>query len=350
MLITLYSDPHLGLKRQSHTTPASSLRWKQRILETVSFILAEEKPPLLCLGDVFDSYSNSEEDIYAGYGIALGTDIILAGNHDIVNRADKTGSLQLLRQLFAQRQVSHKIVLPGYGSHAVYSWGYGQAQFVFVPHVAQKDLFEQALQEAEGVAGSSGCPYLVLCLHCNYDLSEGLTGADTTLNLTQERAYKLLESFHRILIGHEHVARQDHQTDRIQLLGSVFPTSFSDLSDKFYWRYDAQTNLLTKHLCWSAESGYYKGPASLAPPGKEFYDLQDDLNSRECAKLVTSLYDLETTLAVRLNREERSVTSETAASVGEFQNLPKLIQAELGKASPDLLPLFNTYLTQAAQN
>lgn len=355
MIITLYSDPHIGLQRQAHTTAMSAARWRKKLFETSDEILNTAGRVSICLGDLFDSHSNDEQSISLGYALASRTNVILAGNHDVDNRRDKLSSLQLISEIFDDMGVDSldtRILSTTYGERNSYQTDYDGTIFVFVPHVANRDLFELSLQYAEKQADRyNGTPKSrILCLHCNYDLPEGFSKADTTLNLTQERAYKLLATFHRILIGHEHTPRQDSQTDRIQLLGSVFPTSFGDISDKFYWEYDTETGTLTPHLCWFAEEGFYHGPASLAIPGFEFYDLDDDLTPGATAKLITSLYEAERTLAVRLRRKETQAKSETSAEVSEFSTLPDLIQEELGKSSPKLLSLFREYLQNVREN
>lgn len=349
MNLTLYSDPHLGLSRKAHTTPASAKSWRHKIFST-ALEISTNNDQAICLGDLFDSYSNSEEDIAQGYFLTTSAEVVLAGNHDVSNRADSVSSLQLLNDILLGSANRPLIACADYGKYRVYRRIYGQSRFTFIPHVATKELFEQALQEAERRANEKKDQFQVLCLHCNYDLSESFAKANTTLNLTQERAYALLSSFHRILIGHEHVARQDPQTDRIQLLGNIFPTSFSDISDKYYWSYDCDTDELTPHLCWSMNEGFYKGAASGAKDGYEFYDIDDDLPPGKAAKVVTKLYASPTTLAVRLNRKDRDVKSETSAEVCDFTALPALIEAELAKTSPELLSLFQEYMRNVAED
>jgi len=354
MRILQYTDPHIGLSRRSHTTSVSATALKTCLNETVDLILGLESYSLaFCLGDLFDSYSNDESDIATGMQLADKTTHILAGNHDVVGRADKLGSLQLLRGIFAERGCPEKVILAEYGAHTAVRHQYGKTSFVFVPHTATQELFEKALQDAETISQSEhpSVEYRVLCLHCNYDLGPALTKADTTLNLTQERAYQLLRTFHRILIGHEHNARQDAQTDRIQILGNTFPTSFSDLTDKFYWIYDTESGDLTPYPCWSVERSF-KGSASHAltvERGAQFYDIEDDLPPGQASKLVTKLFS-EGALAVRLNRAERTDQSKASADAGDFSALPELIEAELAKNNPTLLNLFREYLENVKEN
>lgn len=348
MKILFYSDPHIGLSRQSNTTPASAERLKQALLETpLKAIKSHEDIPAICLGDLFDSYSNSEGDIIAGSRLAEATSYVLAGNHDIAGREDRLSSFQLLADLLTPGNDTRqrKLIYSNYGETKAYPVVVGASLLVFVPHTATSELFEEALQKAEAEARSnSWCTYKVLCLHCNYDLGEGLVKSNTTLNLTQERAYRLLSHFHRVLIGHEHAARQDPNTDRIQLLGSTHPTSLADVSDKWYWLYDTNTGELTRHLLWSAEEHSYAGPLSQLPDREfQFYDLSDDLPPGAGTRLVNKLFASQTTLAVRLRSKDRQITADAPASAEDFGSLPDIIEQELAKSEPRLLALFREY-------
>lgn len=344
MKILLYSDTHVGLARQAHTTPASAARLKELLWKTPYDILqANNLVPAICLGDLFDSYSNEEADIDQGLKLSRETSIILAGNHDVANRADKLSSLQLLNT------VTHdtggcSFLYNEYGEHKIFPRLIGSTRFTFIPHVATAELFEKALCLAETAVKLDPAPIKVLCLHCNYNLSEERVKTVTTLNLSQERAYELLGSFHRILIGHEHATRQDPNTDRIRLLGSIFPTGLGDLSDKWYWIYDTETGDLENHLSWSLSQSY-TGKASALPDGCQFqfYDLDDDLPPGAGARLVTKLFANESTLVVRLRGREQSSANKLSAPAEAFGSLPDLIEQDLAKLDQNLLNLFREY-------
>ena len=349
MNVLFYSDTHIGLKRQANTTPASAERLAAKLWRT-PLELMDGYPDALavCLGDVFDSWTNSEADIELGHLLALNTAYVLAGNHDLISRTDKLSSYQLLKNL-ASASDKEKFIDSAYGEPASVTVVAGLAALTFVPHVSSADLFEQSLDMAIKEAEKFTDKWRVLCLHCNYALGESLVKTDTTLNLTQERAYQLLNHFHRILIGHEHVARQDPNTDRIQLVGSTFPTSFNDISDKYAWLYDTDSNTLTSILLWSSAEGSYKGFASELPDTPyAFYDLQDDLPPGAGARLVTKLFNQPDTLAVRISRKDPKLCA-AQTSAEEFESLPDLIEKELAKDA-ELLALFREYRNATETN
>jgi hypothetical protein len=96
----------------------------------------------------------------------------------------------------------------------------------------------------------------ILLLHCNYD--SPFATQESTLNLTRDRAEYLLTKFSHILIGHEHMSRDDFD-GRVLLLGNTHPTGFSDISDKFVWdlKLDKQgIRSFEKELIWSVDKGY----------------------------------------------------------------------------------------------
>lgn len=346
MTILLYSDPHVGLSRQTNTTAESAERWREACFLSPYDLLSNNRHHAVCLGDLFDSHTNNERDIYDGAILLSFTNHVLAGNHDVYNRVDRISSLELLNSVAGEQCAVATTPFGASGSIPVYVEA-DNVWLSFVPHTASQELFEESLKSAEKWAKvrmeTVGHEELyVLCLHCNYNLGEHWDASSTTLNLTQERAYELLGSFHYILIGHEHTARTDPGTDRIQLLGSTFPTSFSDLTDKFYWT--LKDGVLTKHLLWSAAEEVFRGKSSEVSSNHNysFYDLEDDLPPGESSRLVSSLYKLETTLAVRLSKpgECEAKTPETQAE--ETISLPDQIeQALLGKKP--LLELFKTY-------
>lgn len=347
MTILFYSDPHVGLSRQTNTTAESAERWREACFRVPYDLLSNNRHHAVCLGDLFDSHTNKERDIFDGARLLSFTNNVLAGNHDVDNRVDRISSLELLDSVAGEQCAVATTSFGESGSIPVYVEA-DNVWLSFVPHTASQELFEESLKSAEKWAkGSrprgSAWKLYVLCLHCNYNLGEHWAASSTTLNLTQERAYELLGSFHYILIGHEHTARTDPGTDRIQLLGSTFPTSFSDLTDKFYWI--LKDGVLTKHLLWSAAEEVFRGKSSEVssnPNNYSFYDLEDDLPPGESSRLVSRLYKLETTLAVRLSKpgECEAKTPETQAE--ETISLPDQIEQALQDKKP-LLELFKTY-------
>lgn len=333
-MIVFYTDPHLGLKRLANTTHDSADRLRKALFSSamsVRDILAQYPPFRICLGDLFDSYSNNEETILQGYDVMRFTDVVLAGNHDVVPRAEKCSSLELL-----QKFTTGVARLP-YGDcgHLVYE--IGNTDLFLVPHTATQDLFEKSLEEAANAAEKSE-RWKILCLHCNYNLGHETT--ETTLNLSEERALELLSSFHKILIGHEHNSRQFFD-GRLTLLGNIHPTGFADISDKYVWIYDDTIGELDTIKVWDEESNFWSGKASQFPEDGQyqFIDLEDDLPPGKAAALASKLFKTDT-YAVKLSRKEMDVSSELALETDQFGKLPDLIEADLENNNPTLLPTF----------
>ena len=221
-----FTDPHLGLGRAANTTPKSAEALQDALWQQVKEIigLAQTYDFLVCLGDVFDRYSNPERITAQGLELCRNCSLVLSGNHDVVNRESQFGSLQLVDHVLVELNETSPCIFAKFGkSH------YDQLlyrDFTVVPHVASQQLFEESLGAALETADGAR----TLLLHCNYQLSEERADA-TTLNLKAEHVEELLGPFKRIMLGHEHIPRDEHD-GRVIVLGNIHPTSFSDISDK----------------------------------------------------------------------------------------------------------------------
>lgn len=243
-MIKFFTDPHLGLVRRAHTTAESRLRLQQALFEqSMKAVTAQE--PVVCLGDLFDTASNEEAVVIQGYKIASQCFAVLAGNHDSTNRENKVSSLNLIESILDDNSKCDTCIVR-VNTSACFT--FGKHTLVLVPHTLTQTQFESALSEAERIKGEN----LILCLHCNYDSPHDLD--ESSLNLSEKRAERLLETFSRILIGHEHIPRAAFG-GRLQVLGNIHPTSFSDISDKYTWRL-CDDGALIPTLVWAKNSGY----------------------------------------------------------------------------------------------
>lgn len=310
------SDTHIGLNRAAHTTPASRERWKRRMVNTAmsaSTSPVGAKGLVFHLGDLFDTCGNQESDLLDGFVLADTCDIVLAGNHDLANRDSKLSSLELLSR-FAIRA--------GFIQNVPWECA---ADVCFVPHQRTQQDFEDALRSASKTGRK------VLATHCNYN--SPFATSDSTLNLSRELAEELLESFDRILIGHEHNTRQDFD-GRVTLLGSLFPTSFSDMEDKFYW--ELEGDVLTPHLTWS--KGRHRVLTweelldNAALPELDFITVTGRAPAKHLPEIAKAAYrlwkDFPELLAVRNKVEAESIQVEMKDVTG-FRDIPSRISAEL---------------------
>ena len=345
MRITLSSDNHLGTRRQAHTTRESSERLRQ-MLYTQSMVATQG--PLnrqYNLGDLLDRATNDEKTLLQAYEIGKRYRAVIAGNHDETNREGTVTTLRALAHVGVPVICSPDLSTPYFEQVDTYLF--------FVPHHASQELFMQALQEASEAAAQCDHP-TYLMLHCNYDWPGVNPLEDNTLNLSAEDAGTLLETFNRIFIGHEHNSKTAFN-DRLVLVGNLFPTSFSDIGDKFIWHLDTEEDTLEKE-CICSESTIYREVKYGEPlpdlTGVKFVDVVGATsaeNSVDVAMFVRNIWnnDNDQLLAVR-NKVELNDGLHTVESVSDQPTLVDLsgrIREDL--KSSDLLPLYDRLATQA---
>ena len=321
MKILFASDFHIGMTRTANHTSESSQRREQASREMLRQVLATPHDLAVCGGDFFDKFSNPETTIIDAMEYADQFDVILSGNHDHSQRADTKSSLDVIASANLERG-------------AVTSEPFFGKNLYLVPHCLSQELFMAALDDAQQRAARAehNVPR-ILVTHCSYDLSFELS--TSSLNLTRERAEQLLTAFDYVLLGHEHVAREDFD-GRLQVIGSHFPTSFSDLTDKRHLIFDTDTNRMDSVVHWRAGEHVYVGPGCDAQPGMQYYDLSDNSDP----KLPVHLFKAGA-LGVR-------VPSSAVQQTFVHQDLPRLdlaaqIRGELAE-KPELLALFDELL------
>lgn len=245
MKLRLFTDPHIGLNRTSHTTPASRLKLKAALAQQ-ALNITDCDDVIFCLGDLFDTYDTDNFSLLSGLEVFKRCNLTLFGNHDLSNRVDQLSSIEVVNLLISPGMSRYGVTEPKasrLGANVPFWW---------IDHKLTQTVFEGALQDAydHAVEGS------ILLLHCNYN--SPFATQESTLNLSREDAELLLTKFAYIFIGHEHMPRTDFN-DRVILLGNSHPTGFSDISDKFYWELeleDGKVVSIIKEMVWSEDSGY----------------------------------------------------------------------------------------------
>lgn len=341
----IFTDPHIGMTLASHTTAASRLALKAKLYDQVGAAitaaadtLAEgEAANLICGGDLFHSFTNDESDILHGLEIARSCDILVAGNHDISNHEDKVSSLDLLEQTGLCKGIIRN-VYGGYVAHR-------RDPFIVIPHCATQELFDLALTEAEGMIGHGNAKYLLL--HCNYD-SEFAT-SDISLNLTRKRAQQLLAlGFTYIFLGHEHQPRVDLGGHLI-ILGNTHPTNFGDISDKFIYVLDDETNTLTSIPIWRQEQHFIEVEAEkfIKHAGDwpdQFVRVTGNVEPTELGEYTAAMKrawkHFPNLFALRSDVIVRGAGEQADLDRQEFQRVTEKIEAEL-QDHPTLLALWN---------
>lgn len=274
-MIKIFSDPHIGLNRTSHTTPASRAALKQALYEQASMIVhLETDGGCYCLGDLFESYWSDAETLQQGLEILGKVDLCLIGNHDVSNRATASSAMRFISNLdgsvWDKENEASVQKMPG---------------IQFINHKMTQGLFDASLEMVEAVGG-------LLFLHCNYN--SGFSTNDASLNLTHEQAEKLLEKVDKIFIGHEHIPAS-YFGGRLIITGNTHPTSFSDISDKYVYYVDADNNV-TKDLVWEAAAHSIKVPyselAELNTDDLEFIEITGEVEKSELPAVARAVANL----------------------------------------------------------
>lgn len=351
-MLIIYSDPHLGLLRSSNTTPASKKALQEDLFNAVERIHETYKGATkLCAGDFFDTYSNEESVITRAAPLFYDLDSCLSGNHDVVNREGKLGSLGLLAALHGVHSYEgHICTQAEYGKASFSQARYADAEVFSVPHVANAELFEQSLRMAEAALASAthaqSVP-TVLMLHCNYDNSLAAE-KEATLNLTRERAGKLLETFNYIVMGHVHQPMADFD-GRLQVIGNTHPTGFGDLGDKRILKLDnglfesVPIYLAADHEAVVDVDVLLEGQLFL-PTETRFLQITGNLPVERAAELAKAISRLWKTVdGLRCLRSKVDfVKPDQVAEVNNsegFLSLPEIIDQEL-QSRPDQLAIW----------
>lgn len=345
MAIIFWSDPHLGLSRTSHTTPLSRKALKDALYQQAHKIVSStDTDHYLCLGDLFDTEDNTEITIAQGAKIAERCSLVLSGNHDLPNRDGVLSSLQLIGELSEKSVIALDDSTPSF-----FCQSYPEAYVVAVPHKRTQQLFEETLAEVVLQPEKPKDRKRVVILHCNYDIR--FESDDATLNLSRSNAQKILETFDYILIGHEHLPRSDFD-GRLQVLGNIHPTSFSDISDKFIWRLSEEG--LEPIQVWSSETGFLSVdwetllsgiPEDSAYTKAQFVDVTGTCPAElmpQVARSVQKLWqDLPNALMIRNAVKTEALRIETP-DVSKALDIPSRISADL--AGSELESLWKEYL------
>jgi DNA repair exonuclease SbcCD nuclease subunit len=338
MATIFWSDPHLGLNRTSHTTPASRKALRELLyLQALQVSTTTSKDRTVCLGDLFDTTDNDEATIIQGATVASQCSLVLSGNHDLANRDGKVSSLSLIGELVKDSAIAIDDSEPGFFEVAM-----TDCTIYAIPHKRTQELFDQSLRNLPWVAPNE--PRIVV-LHCNY--ASGFATDEASLNLTKEQAAELTERFDYVLLGHEHIPRSDFG-GKLQILGNTHPTSFSDISDKFSWT--LVDGVLTPTKIWSTERHRKFTWEELLQPDQDYGDLQfieitgtaPATKLPEVAKAIQKLWSLAPdALMIRNSVKAESVVVE-ALELNRALDIPSRITDELQGST--LLPLWLSYL------
>jgi len=215
------SDLHLGVNRQSGTTPTSAQALQSYLLKSFDTLINQHlNKDLLIAGDLFDAFTVDSVTLLRTYEILAnwlqdsGLKLtLLRGNHDWRAKADAVSSFNLLGSILLQQFGSDKVQVvnnPILVAEAVYC----------IPHLANQDMFDTEIEKAAELKNH------LIIFHANW-LNHFATNSDHSLNVNEEQARALLANGNRMFFGHEH-QRRTCMSGSVMLAGNQFPSSISD--------------------------------------------------------------------------------------------------------------------------
>lgn len=221
----IINDTHLGVSRQSGTTPESRRALAEFQLSQFEAEL-NTNDSVMILGDLFDKANVDLSVVWRTFKIL--SDYLeentkkhfvylVKGNHDASNTWGKMCSLDLLAEMLDKFHPDSTVYI---------TEPYDLSPTVrVIPHLPNQDTFDLEIKRAdeEGVC--------TLLLHCNYD-NPFAADKDHSLNITKEQA----SLFGCLIIAHEHTLRDiDLGNTLVHVLGCQAPTSVADCknSDRF---------------------------------------------------------------------------------------------------------------------
>lgn len=333
MKVLLATDFHVGFKPKSHVTTASAQRWAGASLQQARDVSLKGESRIM-LGDMFDKYSNPESVIQAGREIVGCYGLVLSGNHDVHNIEGAVGSLQLIADERVHFTHEHDSCV----THVFHG---DSAEFTALCHYYTQAQFEQALRKACDKVSVHPSPKYLL-LHCNVGNGyEEVTEGSASLYLTDELRELAEGAFDRILVGHEHNARK--VSEKTQILGNHFPLSFGQMTDKFVWWLDTETNELAPEKVWDSKqfaSVPYSALAGMDKSGLQFIEVTGTVTAEEHASLLKEIVKTwkECDWLLGIRNKTTVHTAADAKPISRTMNFAELLRGQIEAAGyKDLL-------------
>lgn len=337
MRFLFFTDPHLGKRLRSHTTTSSQEAMVELLYQQADGCLAlaiSLNAKAVCLGDLFDQYSNKENIIKQGLDIAGGCAVTLQGNHDVKNLKGEPSSLDLVASVLKDGICVNPDPTRSFVQWKD-SWG-----LCLIPHHFTQEAFAEALRQA---CESPRASEYILCLHCN--VMEKLQ-EDSSLYLTPELEKLVRSKFKMVLVGHEHEPKrkpaQDGQCELL-ILGNTFPLGFGEIANRYAYEIDSDTLEVQKHLIWDASINYSevsvedflkegfsrKTEQFIKVTGTLPFDRRAELNKA----LVRAWKNCPSALAINIDTVEiiKPLTETLDKSV-DLQSIPELLKLAAEKA------------------
>ena len=340
MIYNIFTDPHLGLKRNSNTTQKSQQLLRDRLYELALELAQKENT--ICCGDLLDKSENNEETILQAIAVAKCCDFVMAGNHDIKNITDSVTSFDVVKEA-----VSGVEMVKSPDLSKIY-WEENGSGFYFVPHCLSQEIFESSIKDLcsevptgfkETFFNKASCN--ALFLHCNVGDGFGdLEGEGSCLWLTSELQKLVVERFDFVLVGHEHEPRTLHE-GKLVILGNTFPLGFGEIADRYYYTLDTEKKTLERTLSVCAADIFEEVPVELLFSTKGIYettklliDIVGEINVNESAEYARYLSTFWKTnphlLMVRKSVETRNMGKLVRECKIDKRGLFEVIREQLG--------------------
>ncbi|MCK5431660.1 MAG: hypothetical protein KAJ03_02895, partial [Gammaproteobacteria bacterium] len=264
------------------------------------------------------------------------------GNHDIRNDKGTLGSLDLISKYGSTECL---IALADYGKPFFETLDYGGVTVYAVPYQHSQELFDKVLR----VVAKQAAPnpnVTILALHCDYDMRFEAT--DMMQVLTKEAAVEALKSVDHIILGHEHVSAT-HLDGRLVIAGNIFPTSFSDISNKYVWKFDR--GAWSRVQVWNENTAYFSTDANEITASTvltetcNFVDISGEVKQNQVlplARIISSWWDKygDNLCAVRMGFTIEGTKVDKVDYGSDIVSLPDRVRDSL-KSNPNMLSLWD---------
>lgn len=284
----LINDLHLGVQRVAGTTPQTVAQLRSDLYQNLRSLLVHHLDKDLYInGDALDAF---DVDRYAGLQLynlcveflesSVGDVVLARGNHDASKDSSRLSMFDFICSVLKAQYGDRVIVVTEPTSVAPGHY--------FIPHLANQELFNLALDEALEV--DAPC---YIYLHANYD--NGFAAeSDHSLNVSAEQAKKLTDKGLHLIFGHEHQAKD---LPGITIVGNQFPTSIADCLGNDRKRALVIDSRLgrTEVTTWQAEGSFIEVPwdeMDTIPETAQFIRVTGQVKSEQAADVLAAIAKL----------------------------------------------------------
>lgn len=219
--LLVLNDVHLGVNRQSGTTPASAAALRYSLKTAFRHLVSQHfDKDLLIAGDLFDQFAVDSQTVLDTYMVLSywldnsdgGVLTLVMGNHDFQPKADKLSSFHFLCHLLSERWGNRvrEVSEPANITDGLFA----------IPHRPNQDIFNMDLEAATELKDH------IIILHANWS-NNFAVHSDHSLNVSKDQAEALIAGGNRLFFAHEHQHRRA-MNGNVIIAGNQWPSSISD--------------------------------------------------------------------------------------------------------------------------